>query len=245
MSVEPPDPAILDAIRANRDAFDRATIDRELLASGYSPAAIAAAWAALVAEAAALPPAATDPATTEPFLPEPVVEPEAGRDPAIARYIREQRGLYTRPAITDSLLASGHSRADIEAVWAELAAAEAPPPASPGARAGRRAVLNSWRFWLTASLTLIALIVAPIVLTIAFPDRPIGAGASCVLMIGFVAAGLILLGLGKARDVAYGFLWGVGALFALASILALLGFILLIIVFGICLVALGTSGFNP
>jgi hypothetical protein len=259
MSIESPDPVILEYIRANRGGYSREAIDRELRASGHRQEAIDAAWAALEAEEApytrlAAPEAPEadqsfpdyDPASTDP-LPAAVesAAPDIGRDPAIALYIRENRGTYTRPAITDALLASGHDRADIDATWAAIAAAEAPPPPSPEVRSRRNAILGSWRLWVTAVLAFIAVVVLPTILTIAIPDQPIGVGMSCVLMIGFVAAGLIMLGIGKARDVAYGLFAGVGALFALAAILALLGFILLVIIFGICLVVLGTSGLNP
>lgn len=258
MSIESPDPVILEYIRANRGGFSREAIDRELRSSGHQPEAIAAAWAALEAEDVPYtPPAAPeapeaeqafpdyDPASTDPPSAVESAAPLTGRDPAIAQYIRENRGIYTRPAITDSLLASGHDRADIDAVWAEIAAAEAPPPPPPEVRAERNAILRSWRFWVTAATTLLALLILPTILTFAFPDQPIGVGASCVVMIGAVAVGLILLGIGKARDVAYGFLAGVGAIFALSAILALLGFVLLVIIFGICLVVLGTSGLSP
>jgi hypothetical protein len=252
------DPAIGEYIRANRGSFSREEIERELLVSGHQQADIVSVWAAIEAEEPPVAPA-TPEADAAPFIPLPPIAPKpdtdplipmipspssAMRDPAIDRYIRENRGIYTRPAIIDSLLASGHSRADIDAAWAAIAAAEA-PPLPPEARADRRAVLNSWRFWLTAVLSFVALIVLPTVLTWAFPDQPIGPGVGCALLVGFVAIGLILLVVKRAREVAYGFLAGVGALFALFAILTLIGFILLIVVFGICLVVLGQQAASP
>lgn len=255
----PPDPVILGYIRDNRGSFSRPEIERELLASGHQSEEIARAWAEIEAEESALAPA-TGEADYAPFIPLPPVAPQPetdplvpvvaplpseGRDPAIDRYIREHRSIYTRPAVTDSLLASGHSRADIDAAWAAVAAAEAPPPLPPEPAGERRSVLSSWRFWVTAAITAIAQLVLPVVFTIAFPDQPIGVGAGCVLMIAAVAAGLILLGIGKARDVAYGLLAGVGALFALSIILTLLAFILVIVVIGACFVILGQQGLSP
>ena len=82
-------------------------------------------------------------------------------------------------------------------------------------------------------------------LTAAETGLPIGAGVGCALLVGFVAIGLILLAIKRGRDVAYGFLAGVGALFALFALLTLLGFILIIVVFGICLVVIGQQAASP
>jgi len=270
MSAAAPDPAILEYIRANRGSFTRDEIVRELRLAGHEEVDIAAAWAAVAAEdptavvairpgefqapaTAQLPVVEPEPVVgdTTPFVePAPFVEsapfvepaPFVGRDPAIAQYIRANQGVYTRQAVTNSLLESGHSCEDIEAAWAELAAANAvPPPVSP-AVSRRRAAMNSWEFWVLALATFFGLMVLPFMLNVAFPDNGVGAIGSCVLFIGAVAGGLIMLAFEKTRNAGYGMLAGVGALFALSIVLTLVAIVLGLIVFGICVAILSQSG---
>ncbi len=256
MSALPPDPAILEYIRANRALYSREAIARELAVSGHTAEDIAAAWAVIdAADVAETDPAPAAPATpplvplveAEPFTPLDSAEPGRERDPAIDRYIRANRATYNRAAVTEALLASGHPPADIEAAWADVLAADAQPALAVPlpTQSTRREVLGSWRFWLTLCVAIVALIAVPPSLTAAFPDQPVGVGAGCVLVIGYLAAALILLGIGKARDVAYGLLWSIGAILSLTLAFALLAFILLVIVLGICLVALSQSNITP
>ncbi len=168
MSAEAPDPVILDYIRANRGSFSRSEIVRELRLAGHEEADIEAAWALIAAEDPIPPPALeiAEPqlpvteqlATVEPgpFVESgPVVAPVpfVARDPAIDRYIREHSSIYTRPAVTQSLLEAGHSREDIEAAWMTIAA-EARPVLVPEMGPQRRRAINSWEFWVMALVTL-------------------------------------------------------------------------------------------
>ena len=243
-----PQQEILAYIRANRGSYSREAIARELRISGHSDAAIAAAWATIEAGEA---PAATPtvPPESAPESPASLTAAAPGveRDPAIERYIHANRATYNRAAVTAALVESGHAPADIEAAWADVLATDAPPTSAlpTAARSTRRAVLNSWRFWLTAVLAFIALIAVPSVLSAAYPNQPVGVGIGGALLVGYIAAALIMLGVGKARDVAYGLLWSIGAILALILVFALLAFVLLVIILGICLVALGQSGLNP
>src|SRR5262249_1188510 len=155
-----------------------------------------------------------------------------------AQYIRANYGVYTRPAVTTSLLEAGHSREDIEATWAEIAAADAPRllPAAEGPR--RRAFLSSWEFWVTAVVTFGGLFILPFPLAVALGDQGYGSLAGCLLFILAIAGGLIMLAFEKTRNAGYGCLAGVGALFALTIVLTVIGLLFLLVIFGICVVAL-------
>jgi hypothetical protein len=259
MSAEAPDPVILEYIRANRGSFSRDEIVRELRLAGHEEAAIDAAWAAIAAAEPTTPMALEfsepqAPATEqlaavepEPFVePGPVAEPGpfVARDPAIAQYIRANYGVYTRPAVTTSLIEAGHSREDIEAAWAEIAAAEAPRPLPPGEPPRRRAFLSAWEFWVMAVVTFGGLLVLPYPLAFAFADQGVGSLAGCLLFIVAVAGGLIMLAFEKTRNAGYGCLAGVGALFALGIVLTVIGLVLVLVVFGIC-IAIISQGNTP
>jgi hypothetical protein len=109
----------------------------------------------------------------------------------------------------------------------------------------RHSALGAWEFWTAAIVTFVSLMILPIVLTAAFPNEPIGVGSGCLLMLGAVATGLIMLAFERTRNAGYGFLAGVGALFALSAIVSLLGCLLVLIVAGICVAALSQSGTTP
>ena len=123
-----------------------------------------------------------------------------------------------------------------------MLAADPPRPGPVAALSSRGAVLNSWRFWLAAVVTVLALLVVPAILLAAFPGKPAGGIAAWLLPLLAIAAALVLLGVGRVRDVASGLLAGVAFLAALAVVLALIGFILVAIVLGICIVAFGRQG---
>jgi hypothetical protein len=243
-----PDPVIIDYIRANRGEFSRDEIVRELRLAGHEEAEIAAAWAVVEAEdppASPVPEPAAPQVVVTDRLPVVVQGPFAGRDPAIGRYIRENRAVYTRPAITASLLEAGHSREDIEATWAEIAAAEARPPLVPQAVTSRRAALSAWEFWLGAVVTFVGLLVVPYGLFFLFPNEPIGAGGSCLLTIMAGASGLILLAFEQTRNLGLGLLAGIGALLAIGALFTLCGFIFIVVIIGVCVAIFAQSGTGP
>lgn len=259
MSAEAPDPVILDYIRANRGSFSRDEIVRELRLAGHEEAAIDAAWAMIAAGEPTTPlalevgdpqvPATAQLPTADlgPFVePGPVAElgPFIARDPAIDQYIRANFGTYTRPAVTTSLLEAGHSREDIEAAFTEIAAAAAPRPLPQGEPPQRRAFLSAWEFWVMAVITFGGLLVLPYPLAFAFADQGVGSLAGCLLFIVAVAGGLIMLAFEKTRNAGYGCLAGVGALFALGIVLTVIGLILVLVVFGIC-IAILSQGTTP
>lgn len=104
-------------------------------------------------------------------------------NPKIVEYIHTNRDRYTREAITDQLVAAGHDRADVDATWAELAAASSDPDRTIGPR--------FWRyFWIWVAATYIVTFLAVVLATGMLTG---GGGGGIVALIYAVALGLALL----------------------------------------------------
>lgn len=181
------------------------------------------------------------------------MSPENGE--AIRLYIWQNRGAYTREAVTAQLRASGHSDEAIAAAWQDInSGAWLPPGASPtgaGAAApptpARQAgVARSSLFW----LTLIGFIVVswglPIllfVLSSVLNDRNgVLALAGTLLYLLFqvaaLVAGLVLYLTNRNRPV------GAGLLIALLILDVILPVVAFVIVAGICIVFIAANSAN-
>jgi hypothetical protein len=163
-------------------------------------------------------------------------------NPEVLRYIQENRGTYTREAITQTLLDAGHSRADIDAAWA---AAEpeadtpplqpATPPVSPAGLVVEdeapeaptvQRVLRTPRFW----VSFVAYTVLSIGLMVGFGALGVAAFLLPLYLLALVAglvAGIVLWR--RDRPVAMG-------LASAALLVFILPFAFILIFAGLCIV---------
>ena len=173
-------------------------------------------------------------------------------NPELLAYIRQHRATYTREALRQRLLDAGYPADEIEAAWAAVDADDQPPtpPARTAAMGAAPAgadvadpprARTSPAFWLTlfgyiGGLYIIVALVAGIASSVE-DDGWIASLTFFVLWLAGLVGGLVMMG--RNRPVGLGLVVGFAAAVGLPF---LLGFILLVIILGICLVG-GTAPF--
>lgn len=168
-------------------------------------------------------------------------------NPEVVRYIVRYRGTYTREAITRALEGAGHPRAEIDAAWASVESGVLPPPPpgepEPAAwevegetreRGLVRRGLSRPSFWVTFLGYIAALAAVPFLLgALGTPEG--GALFALAWLLGGLVAAIILVVRRRDSPVAL-------ALGSALLLVAVLPFVLIVILAGICVVQLGASG---
>lgn len=183
-------------------------------------------------------------------------------DATILDYIRANRATYTREAIRRALLEAGHAEAAIDAAWAEVEREVSPAtggvalPAgggpfspetqSPASSGVVRLAMRTLVFWATLFGFLVGYIAISAILAALANDQTAGFVGLAILFIPLLAlvVGITLSIPERTRPAGLGLLGALVALVGLLAVLAFLSFVAVVILFGICVVAL-SRGTTP